>query len=149
MCKQRFSGFTMNFSIAAPAIRVTALSGMLLGCLSVDALAAEPVLTARPGVCILENPGKTPCVMALELAWNNNGTGDFCLHSSQSSEPLQCWISANQGRRHAELTSRENVSFWLQKIPDDRHLAEITIRIVSLSQRNPQRRRRRHVWNVL
>lgn len=139
----------MNFSNAAPVAKVTALLGILLSCLSLGAMSAEPVLTARPGVCILENPDKAPCVMAVELAWNNNGVGNFCLYSSQSSEALQCWTSANQGQRHAELASRENVSFWLQKAPLDTHLAEITIRIVSLSQRNPQRRRRRHVWNVL
>ena len=139
----------MSFSIAAPITKVRVLIGVVLVCSSLDTLAAEPVLTARPGVCILDDPKKAPCVMAVELAWNNNGAGNFCLHSSQSSEALQCWSSANRGQRHAELSSRENVSFWLQEVPDDKHLAEITIRIVSLSQRNPQRRRRRHVWNVL
>jgi len=123
----------------------------VIACLSLntDLQAGEPVLTARPGVCILESRAKTTCVMALELTWNSNGAGNYCLHSSQQEAALQCWSLATGGQEHVELASPENVSFWLQEVPDDQHLAEITIRIVSLSQRNPQRRRRRHVWNVL
>lgn len=139
----------MSFSRIFAASRLTSTLGIVVASFSLNALAAEPVLTARPGVCLLERPGNSPCVMAVELSWNSNGPGDYCLYSSQSDAAIACWTSAIVGQQHAELASRENVSFWLQEVPDDQHLAEITVRIVSLSQRNPQRRRRRHVWNVL
>ncbi|MFK8049488.1 MAG: DUF3019 domain-containing protein [Halioglobus sp.] len=139
----------MNFSSAVSPSSSSFILATVLTCLSWGALAAEPVLTARPGVCLLERAEKSPCVMAVELSWNSNGPGDYCLYGSQLSGAIECWTAASIGQKHVELASRENVSFWLQEVPNDEHLAEITIRIVSLSQRKPQRRRRRHVWNVL
>jgi len=121
----------------------------LAGALALPCRAAEPVLTARPGVCILSSPGKTECVMAMDLLWNSNGAGHYCLYSSQQDAPLRCWQRASRGQAHVELASAENVSFWLQQPPQETHLAEIMVRIVSLSQKNPERRRRRHVWSLL
>ena len=111
--------------------------------------ASDPVLTAKPGLCILKNEDNAICEMAVELIWNSAVADSFCLHSSLSASPLQCWRTVREGQHHFELSSPEGVEFWLQRPSTDTKLAQITLRIVSLSQRNPQRRRRRHVWSVL
>lgn len=110
---------------------------------------AEPILTARPGLCILKEEGDSNCEMAVELIWNTAVSDNFCLYSSASVGALQCWQAAREGQHHFELSSPQGVEFWLQRRGSEKKLAKITLRIVSLSQRNPQRRRRRHVWSVL
>lgn len=110
---------------------------------------SEPILTARPGLCILQADDSSVCEMAVELIWNAAVSGSFCLYSSLSTVALQCWQSVREGRHHYELASPQGVDFWLQRSGADLQLARITVRIVSVSQRNPQRRRRRHVWSVL
>ncbi len=131
-----------SWIIATPGLWV-----LLLFSLSADA--AEPVLTARPGVCILQSAKDAQCAMAVDLNWNDNGSANYCLYSSLVPEPLKCWQSVNQGSFHSELASRKDVAYWLERPGEEKVLAKITIRIVSVSARNPQRRRRRHVWNVL
>jgi hypothetical protein len=97
----------------------------------------------------LQQADAEQCVMAVELAWNSEASGSYCLYHSVSEAPLRCWEELRQGQHHSELSSREDVHYWLQRAPSQEHLAEITVRVVSLAQRNPERRRRRHVWSVL
>lgn len=109
---------------------------------------SEPVLTARPGVCIVTDPAAPQCQMALDLMWNSALRNTYCLYSSIHSAAMRCWAGAREGRHHFELASEESVRFWLQRPPAITPMAEITVRVVRLAQRNPERRRRRHVWSV-
>lgn len=122
---------------------------MLLIAVTTMADPDEVVLTARPGLCILQDPELSECMMALELKWNAARDSDLCLYHSRADAPLQCWSSVSNGRFLSKLTSHEDVSYWLQRSHADQQLARITVRVVSLAQRNPARRRRRHVWSVL
>jgi hypothetical protein len=124
---------------------------LLLGLLLSAPLYAQtdPVLSARPGLCILQEAAADACVMAVELEWQSTSPAAYCLYHSLTPEPLQCWQNALTGILQSQLNSRVDVSYWLQLAPANNHLAEINIRVVSLAQRNPERRRRRHVWSVL
>jgi hypothetical protein len=87
--------------------------------------------------------------MGVELSWRAAAPGDYCLHDSLSEQPLACWQQLPEGSHHGELISREDVQYWLQRPGDSTRLAEITVRVVSVAKRGPQRRRRRHPWSVL
>jgi hypothetical protein len=122
---------------------------MLLVAVTTMAEPGEVVLTARPGLCILQDTELSECVMALDLKWNAARNSDFCLYHSRADAALQCWSGTSSGHYLSELASHEDVSYWLQHPGIDQQLAKITVRVVSLAQRNPVRRRRRHVWSVL
>jgi len=108
----------------------------------------EPVLTARPGLCILEDPETRECVMGVELTWRGP-VGDYCLYQSEVEKPLACWSGESSGELKSRLVSEQDVAYWLQLPPQEEHLAEIVVRVVSLAQRRPERRRRRHAWTPL
>jgi hypothetical protein len=110
---------------------------------------AEPVLTARPGLCILKDPDRPNCVMGIELEWRAELQGDYCLHHSAGSAPLACWETSRAGVHQTNLQSRKDVSYWLVRGRRGDPLALITVRVLSLAERNPDRRRRRHVWSLL
>jgi len=137
------------FSCASGAMKLLFIVTLCYGSFARAEGASEPVLSARPGLCILKDEDSAICEMAVELIWNSALADSFCLHSSATASSLRCWRSAREGQHHFELSSREGVEFWLQRPSSDIKLAQITLRIVSLAQRNPQRRRRRHVWSVL
>ncbi|MFT5483697.1 MAG: hypothetical protein ACI9GW_002355 [Halieaceae bacterium] len=87
--------------------------------------------------------------MPIRLDWQSNGLEDICLHSSQNIESLQCWEQENSGFTTLKIYANDDVGFWLQLSNSDEKLAYVTIRIVRMARRNPERRRRRHVWSVL
>jgi hypothetical protein len=131
----------------------TTSSSLLLGLLFAitplySSSADGPVLSARPGLCILQDPESKQCVMGVELNWHGP-EGNYCLYDSTRSHPLACWQSSSTGEHSTELASRQDVAYWLQQDDSDSRLAEISVRIVSLAQRNPERRRRRHAWTPL
>ncbi len=108
----------------------------------------ELVLTARPGLCILKDPDTQECVMGVALSWQGPA-GNYCLHQSGVAEPLACWTGQSAGQLQSRLASEDDVAYWLQVPPSDEHLAQILVRVVSLAQRRPERRRRRHAWTPL
>ncbi len=110
--------------------------------------ADEPVLTARPGLCILQDAETRECVMGVELTWRGPA-GDYCLYQSALAEPLACWTGQDQGQLKARLASEDDVAYWLQVPPSDERMAQVIVRVVSLAQRRPERRRRRHAWTPL
>lgn len=122
---------------------------VISACSVTVAFGSEPVLTARPGICILADPAKRRCEMAVDLLWNGADRGAYCLYSSTQTEALECWDNLKKGRYHFELASSKTVIFWMQRPPDAQQLSTIRVRIVSPTQRNPERRRRRHIYSVL
>ena len=110
--------------------------------------ADEVVLTARPGLCILKDPESQACVMGVQLDWSGP-VGDYCLYDSTASAPLACWQQREGASHAAELASRDDVAYWLERGASDERLAEVSVRVLSLAQRRPERRRRRHAWTPL
>ena len=87
--------------------------------------------------------------MTVQLDWTSATTEHICLYSSQQTSSLRCWTDANRGSLSNRVVASDNVRFWLQRDGDDTQLAEVTVQIVSMARRNPERRRRRHIWSVL
>ena len=110
---------------------------------------APPSLTARPGLCILPNPDADQCVMTVQLDWNSSSPESLCLYSSQQNPALRCWDGVNTGSLSTRVVASDNVRFWLQRPGEEVRMAEVTVQIVSIARRSPERRRRRHIWSVL
>jgi hypothetical protein len=108
-----------------------------------------PTLTARPGLCILSSTEAEECEMVVRLDWHAAQAGDWCLHSSQQETTLQCWQQQFSGHISTKVIASANVVFWLQRPSVDTRLSRVTVQIVRLARRSPERRRRRHVWSVL
>lgn len=109
----------------------------------------EMVLTARPGLCILKDPSMAACIVNVQLNWQANSAGAFCLHASNREQPLQCWQNVKSGEHIAQLASRQNVRYWMQAADSSRQMAPVTVRILSVAQKQPNRSRRRHAWTWL
>ena len=93
--------------------------------------AQDVVLTARPGLCILQDVDARRCVMGVELAWRGP-PAEYCLYSSVAPAPLHCWETAAQGEWHTRLDSGQDVAYWLQRPRVRERLAQVTVRVLSL-----------------
>jgi DUF3019 family protein len=145
--RHRISGESGFWSLVFKRALLPAFGLVLL--LATEAAAQdEPVLTARPGLCILKDPETRQCVMGVELSWRGP-VGDYCLYQSVVREPLACWEDESTGELQSRLVSEQDVTYWLQRTMSEEHLAEVVVRVVSLAQRRPQTRRRRHAWTPL
>ena len=139
----------MSFERTLAAGYAARLAAALLLVVLPAAAAEELVLTARPGLCILQQADTRQCVMGVELKWRGP-VGDYCLYQSGAGgAPLDCWRDEGAGELRTRLASEQDVAYWLQVPASKERLAQITVRVVSLAQRRPERRRRRHAWTPL
>jgi len=72
------------------------------------AAANDVTLKLKPSQCIAIHQGKT-CYVDVELRWQAQDKGEYCLYSSQQSDPLKCWTQANTGQYEREVLARKNV----------------------------------------
>ena len=145
----------MNFSphpgLALGVLRVCTLAFLMTMTFTPAVKAQEEdqvVLTARPGLCVLKDTATKKCVMGVLLEWRAP-TGTYCLHQKGVEEPLKCWQQQSEGAHRQALVASADVMFALHSAPQGPLLAEVPVRVLSLAQRRPERRRRRHAWAPL
>lgn len=130
---------------------------ILLYCVPIAAVSAEPLedtiasaswhLTAKPRICVTPVVRRT-CTMSTDIIWTGTVNADICLLSSQAQQSIQCWKNVQNGDILQHIVSDEPIYYWLSHLNDDAVLAETTIRIITVPQRQI-RRRRRHIWSLL
>ena len=106
------------------------------------------VLTARPGLCVLKDARTRECVMGVVLEWRAP-TGNYCLAQAGKRSPLKCWQQQHEGTHKEALAASSDVVFSLNEKDTSTTLAQVPVRILSLAQKRPERRRRRHAWAPL
>jgi len=74
--------------------------------------ANELTLKLKPSQCVAIHQGKT-CYVDIELLWHAQDKGEYCLYSSQQTDPLKCWSKSDNGRFEREVLARKNVLFRL------------------------------------
>ncbi len=70
-------------------------------------------LEVSPSQCVAMRQGQT-CYVDVIIKWQASKIGDYCLHASTTSKPLQCWQQTQSAKLSQEMTSKENITFTLQ-----------------------------------
>lgn len=63
---------------------------------STHAWAASPLLEVSPSKCVTLKQGNN-CYQDIEVQWQTEQPGNYCLTLSTQEKPLQCWTNKNQG----------------------------------------------------
>jgi hypothetical protein len=104
-------------------------------------------IKAKPRICV--KPLIRPmCTMSTDIIWNGSVNADICLLSSQTQAHIKCWTDVQTGDILQEITTDIAITYWISYVDEDTVLAETTVRIVNVPQRQI-RRRRRHIWSLL
>lgn len=104
-------------------------------------------LKAKPRICVTPVV-KRLCTMSTDFIWVGTVNADICLLSSQTQQTIQCWKNVQQGDVLQQIVSDVPITYWLSHFGEDAVLAETSIRIITVPQRQI-RRRRRHIWSLL
>ena len=111
--------------------------------------ADKPVeLTVKPLLCIVDK--RTPgCDMSFLVKWRSRQTGYYCVFNELEDGPLRCWRERRSGELNDERSVREDVSFWINEGGGE-PLDSVTVTVLRMdSDDRRQRRRTRHVWDLL
>ncbi len=104
-------------------------------------------IKAKPRICV--KPSIRPmCTMSTDIIWNGSVNADICLLSSQTQARIKCWTDVQTGDILQDINSDIAITYWISHFGEDAVLAETTVRIVTVPQRQI-RRRRRHIWSLL
>ncbi|BCG64379.1 MAG: hypothetical protein methR_P2152 [Methyloprofundus sp.] len=134
------------------SILVTALCCAQLQLVFAESLAEVLVMgawqiKAKPRICV--KPSIRPmCTMSTDLIWSGSVNADICLLSSQTQARIKCWTDVQTGDILQEINSDIAITYWISHFGENAVLAETTVRIVTVPQRQI-RRRRRHIWSLL
>lgn len=114
---------------------VSPLLAMLLIILSAPATAqstntsgVKASITLKPEKCVSLRQGQV-CYADVELQWQANQQGHYCLLSSSQEAPLMCWNGKQQGQFTGEIRSDSNVIFTLTQQRDGAALASAEMKM--------------------
>ncbi|WNO08749.1 DUF3019 domain-containing protein [Teredinibacter sp. KSP-S5-2] len=98
----------------------------------------------KPRICILSQ-GDTICKDLIEVRWVSQQARSLCLFQSGKNLPLRCWEDEFEGSHELELTTKNNIDFYLKEIDADTLLVSQVFEVVQGDKQ--LRRRRRNAWS--
>ena len=109
----------------------------------------ELVLNVKPGLCLRYSSGEE-CQLSVEIIWQDSEPGDFCLHSIQDSEPVQCWNNIEGASLEEERHIDADLIYWLSHPGQDIQLVTARVEMATIVEDDKRSRsRRRHIWNLI
>jgi hypothetical protein len=80
---------------------------------SADEVTTLPKLAIKPTQCVSMRQGQD-CFVNVDVSWQVDKKGDYCLYSTQASTPLKCWSNSHIGNFQADIFVTQNVTFTLK-----------------------------------
>jgi hypothetical protein len=139
-------------------VKIAYISSISCICLSFS-YAVEPIkaplkiasMVASPNSCQLEETQEI-CEMTFHIIWQTPSIGNYCLHSTKSTQPLKCWYQKKRGSITLTYFSHILDSPKVYTLLDDQgdvFIASVTVPVAgSLKQRQRAQRRRRGFWRM-
>ncbi len=92
-------------------------------CVTLTLLFAKPVLSqqqpspdnslvAMPDTCVALREGRN-CYTEVDLAWQQQHVGNYCLRDAQTKHIMQCWLMQQKGLFKYQFDAAESIGFEL------------------------------------
>ena len=109
----------------------------------------ELILRVKPSLCLRYSSGEE-CKLTVEVVWRDESPNDYCLHSVQDEQPVQCWENLASATLEEERAMQEDLVYWLSYPGEEAQLVVATIEMATVVDDDKRNRtRRRHVWNLI
>lgn len=92
-------------------------------------------LVIKPGQCVSMHQGQQ-CYVDVDIHWQTQQPGQYCLMTSQQSSVLKCWNGNSNGRYQHEIVASENVVYSLTSKENYRVLATGKLEMSWVYQKN-------------
>lgn len=146
--KQRLKSTSIKHVFVTSAL--SALSALLL--LSMKANSNEttslPKLTIKPNQCVSLHQGQK-CSVSVDISWQVNKAGDYCLYSSVQGKKLNCWFMKKSGNFKQALVIDKDVTFTLNSMDNNAENGEvIASAVLELAWVHKKSRLSHSAWRV-
>ena len=127
------------------------LSLVLLACSS-QSLSAEKLtlkLKVAPHLCLRYAETDT-CKVDVQISWSSKTSGNYCIHSSDQQNPLQCWQAKNSGKRTELKLLKSDIRYWLSYEGSKEELVSADLKLATVvKNKKREMRQRRHIWSLI
>lgn len=74
----------------------------------------KALMNISPEQCVAMSQGQS-CYVAVELTWQVDVPGDYCLYSSAQENSLRCWSNVSEGQFTQAFNTKVNLTFHLKQ----------------------------------
>ena len=109
----------------------------LLAC---DEQTHDSPLVALPDTCVALREGRN-CYADIELNWQQDSIGNYCLRDATSKHIMQCWLRQKSGQLNYAFDSVESISFELINSDTGKTIAATQVQLQWVYQNRQKKRR--------
>ena len=99
-----------------------------------------PSLIALPDTCVALRKGRN-CYADIELNWQQESIGNYCLRDATSKHIMQCWLKQDNGKLNYAFDSVESISFELINSDTGKIIAVTQVQLQWVYQNRQKKRR--------
>jgi len=122
-------------------IKTSSLLLILLAMNSVaNATDIQASMKVSPEQCVAMRQGQS-CYVSVELSWQVDTPGNYCLYTSGDSRALNCWENTRSGELKKSFDSKVNVEFSLRRQNESLSVATAVIKMAWVHKKKGQPRK--------
>jgi len=119
-------------------------SSLLLILLAMNSIANATEIQAsmkvNPEQCVAMRQGQS-CYVSVQLTWQVDTPGNYCLYTSGDSSALNCWENTSSGELKKSFDSKVNVEFSLRRQNDSDAVAQAVVKMAWVHKKKGQPRK--------
>ncbi|WP_232771478.1 DUF3019 domain-containing protein [Colwellia sp. 12G3] len=122
-------------------IKTSCLLMLLLAISSVaNATEIQASMNVSPEQCVAMRQGQA-CYVSVELSWQVDTPGNYCLYTTGDAKALNCWINKNTGELKKSFDSKVNVEFSLRRQNESLSVATAVVKMAWVHKKKGQPRK--------
>jgi hypothetical protein len=122
-------------------IKTSCLLMLLLVISSVaNATDIQASMKVSPEQCVAMRQGQA-CYVSVELSWQVDTPGNYCLYTSGESKALNCWINSSVGEMKKSFDSKVNLEFSLRRQNESLSVATAVVKMAWVHKKKGQPRK--------
>ena len=97
-------------------------------------------MKVSPEQCVAMRQGQA-CYVSVELSWQVDIPGNYCLYTAGESKALNCWINSSVGEFKKSFDSKVNVEFSLRRQNESLSVATAVVKMAWVHKKKGQPRK--------
>ncbi len=122
-------------------IKTSCLLMLLLTINSVaNATDIQASMRVNPEQCVAMRQGQA-CYVSVELSWQVDTPGNYCLYTSGDNKALNCWLNTTTGELKKSFDSKVNLEFSLRRQNESLSVATAVVKMAWVHKKKGQPRK--------
>ena len=81
------------------------------------------------------------CYVSVELSWQVDTPGNYCLYTTDNTKALNCWLNSTAGELKKSFDSKVNLEFSLRRQNDSLSVATAVVKMAWVHKKKGQPRK--------